>query len=91
MASANPDGLEWSLERVGAAPVSHAWQSIVDRIAPFADYQIPALFSSASDTQQASTSASGLIGSLLVLAVASGLGVLVRRRSKRSQQIEMIP
>jgi cobalt/nickel transport system permease protein len=81
-ASTSPDGLEWSLERVKAAPVGHAWQTFMDRVALFADYSFPSWVPLANHAPMASTSASGLIGSVLVLALAVGLGVLVRRSSK---------
>ena len=57
-ASKDPDGLEWSMDRVGAAPVHHAWQTFTTHLAPFADYQIPSLVAKFGEGSKASTSVS---------------------------------
>ncbi len=82
-ASSNPDGLEWAVERVaGTAPLSEntpvhdAAGAVVDHTALLPDYA----FSDGSGT-----AAAGLIGSGITLAIAGGLGAILRFvRKKRS-------
>jgi len=100
-ASAHPDGLEWSIERVtgkGELPeqehgVPAALKSLQEKTAFLPDYGFkpPATEPKAKEEApawpavDAGTSVSGLIGGVLVLAMALGIGWAIRAfRGKRS-------
>jgi len=89
-ASSYPDGLEWSLEkteeRAGLkgeqepeGPVYEAASSVVKATAFMPDYAFPG---GEEEGSPLGTSAAGIIGSLITVAVACGLGVLIRLRRR---------
>lgn len=71
-ASSDPDGLEHVAERVGfdSAAEEHA-----NADGPLADYQVRGV-----EDERVSGGLAGVIGALVVLAVAGGLALLLRRR-----------
>ncbi len=88
LASSSPDGLEWSIERVtgsgefaGATGSAHraasAWQ---ERFAFMPDYEF------ADPEKGGDTTVAGLVGGLVTLLVAAGIGLLLRNRSRRNGQ-----
>ena len=99
-ASANPDGLEWSVARVAgtaqiegaSGPVQDALAALQKRTAVLPDYgfkpedaEKPGGESSGPQGSAAAggTSAAGLVGAVAVLALVTGIGVLVSRRASR--------
>lgn len=76
LASSAPDGLEWAAERLGF--IERTDEPLLR--SPLPDYTTPGV-----DRDAASTAVSGVIGTLVVAAVLVGLGLVVRRRSVRSQ------
>lgn len=83
-ASANPDGLEWSIAGVtgsgeleAAGPVYEAAASLQERIAFLPDYAF------AGSDAAAGTSVSGLVGAAITLGLIVGVGWLLVRRSSR--------
>lgn len=93
-ASSNPDGLEWSMEKVagtaefeGNTRIHQFWADLQERLAILPDY---ALKSNEADSgifsqDQAGTSLSGLVGGLLSLTLIAGIGALIKwfRKLKR--------
>ncbi len=95
-ASANPDGLEWSIARVtGAEEIEGASAGLHDSLASvqektsfLPDYAFPAAEGAAEEDAawpavDAGTSTSGVVGAGLTLGLAAVIGVLLRRRSVR--------
>jgi len=101
-ASSNPDGLEWSIQKVagstaieGAATGLHdSLAEVQERVAlmPGYGFRDDAGKAAESDVGEpgfdvsridSGTSVSGAVGAVLVLAVAAGVGVALRRRSAR--------
>jgi cobalt/nickel transport system permease protein len=87
-ASADPDGLEWSIARVTGAELPNAGSDAHDaaaaaqeKTAVLPDYGLKGAASDDTEGAAAGTSLSGVIGALLVLAVAGALGFALRRRS----------
>lgn len=84
-ASAHPDGLEWSIERVTGsteldAGSAHLWaSSLQEKLALLPDYAFP------SGESEAGTSVSGIVGGLLVLVVCVVICLLIRHM-KRSHR-----
>ncbi|GHU68037.1 cobalamin biosynthesis protein CbiM [Clostridia bacterium] len=86
-ASANPDGLEWSMERVagtteletGESTVFSIVSGVQDRTAILPDYD----FAKGDGT---GTSAAGLIGAILVFAIAGAAGLVIRVYKKRRRK-----
>jgi cobalt/nickel transport system permease protein len=83
-ASANPDGLEWAIERVtGAAEleagggVFDAFASVQESFAFLPDYSFP------SSETAAGTSVSGIVGGVLTCALAGLAGLLISLFKKR--------
>jgi cobalt/nickel transport system permease protein len=94
-ASAYPDGLEWSLERAagkaaGAAEfeaqgaVHGAAGSAVAATAFMPDYGFPG----GGEGSALGTSAAGLIGSLITVVLAGGIGLLVHALRKRPREAD---
>jgi cobalt/nickel transport system permease protein len=84
-ASANPDGLEWSMEGVAgtaeleqAGPVYDTAAAVVERTAFMPDYG----FTGENLPEAAGTAAAGIVGSLITLLLAGliGLGIRAARR-----------
>ncbi len=71
-ASSHPDGLEYVAEKVG---FDHAAEDSAAAGSPLADYQVKGV-----DNEALSGGLAGVVGSLVVLVVAGGLDVGVRRR-----------
>ncbi len=100
-ASSNSDGLEWSIARVAGTselettdPLAATLARIQERTAFLPDYGFrepaPAGSQEAADPTQSSpvqpgTSSAGLVGGALVLAIAGGIGWVLKRRSHRAQ------
>jgi len=100
-ASSNSDGLEWSIAKVAGSselettdPLAVALARIQDRTAFLPDYAFKepesvgpdeAAGPAQSSPVQPDTSSSGLIGGAIVLAVAGGIGWVLKRRSNRTQ------
>jgi cobalt/nickel transport system permease protein len=99
-ASSDPDGLEWSIQRAAGSselastgPVHAGMARLQARTALLPDYGFPAgADTAAAEPAQdwphisAGVSASGIVGSLLVLAVAASLGYLSGwRRTPRAE------
>lgn len=88
-ASAQPDGLEWSVERIageaGLPPVVvssvHATlAALQERLALLPDYSLPRSSSSPAMVEASSTSLAGLIGGAVTLVFVAGFGWALRRR-----------
>lgn len=84
LASANPDGLEWSMERVtGTAeleaegPVFDMAADIQNQTAFLPDYNFP------SAEEPSGTAVAGIVGSVMTFALAGGAGFLISRIKKR--------
>lgn len=98
-ASANPDGLEWSIAGVtgseefagSSEPLKDASAAVQEKTALLPDYDFrtpegaePAE-SAAWGTPSAGTSVSGLVGAAITLMLAAGVGLLLRRRHSDSE------
>jgi cobalt/nickel transport protein len=70
-ASSSPDGLEWSAEEAG---FGHTAEDGVTADSPLADYQVN------GEESRLSGGAAGVIGVVVVLALAGGLTMTLRRR-----------
>ncbi|NDV11793.1 energy-coupling factor ABC transporter permease [Crenobacter caeni] len=91
LASAHPDGLEWSIERLGAthlleeAPVDalHRQSAQVQQItAILPDYELPAALPKAGIVAPG-VSIAGIVGSLATLALVALVALILRRPSRR--------
>jgi hypothetical protein len=71
-ASSHPDGLEYVAEQVG---FGDAAQGSATADSPLADYQVKGV-----ENEAASGALAGVVGALVVLALATGLAYAVRRR-----------
>lgn len=88
-ASANPDGLEWAVQRITGqvelrepeTPVHAHLAGVQKSTAILPDYT----FKHAEGESRLGTSASGVLGGLVTLALAAGLGFVLRRRKRASQ------
>ncbi len=100
-ASSNSDGLEWSIAKVAGSselettdPLRAALARIQERTAFLPDYAFrepespgpnEASGPAQSSPVQPGTSSAGLIGGVIVLAIAGGIGWVLKRRSDRAQ------
>jgi cobalt/nickel transport system permease protein len=98
-ASPNPDGLEWSIERITGKPEVNADTSSVhqtlaqvqQQIAPMPDYKFAAATGESAaqpawPAVDAGTSVAGVLGGLGTLILVTGIGYLVRpRRAGKSE------
>ena len=75
-ASSNPDGLEWSLEKVNATISSDRLSDFIANLAILPDYGIRDSDSSLG------TTVSGVVGSISTIVVVLVLGLLVKKRRK---------
>ncbi len=94
-ASVNPDGLEWSIQRIYGEPeiqskenpVTEKLQAIQEKTAILPDYSLPSEGSEETDSGEAwpnpdpGTSISGLVGGFMVLLVVVIFGLGLRRLS----------
>ena len=86
-ASSSPDGLEWSIERAAGsseldtpATLLHSFSSsIQEKFAPLPDYS----FKSETAFENLGTTVSGIIGSIITMMLALGLGMFFRKRNGR--------
>ena len=87
-ASANPDGLEWSME--GAAGTAELEREggvydtvsgIVDTLAFMPDYA----FANDEDGSAMGTATAGIVGSVITIALAGGIGLLIKAARKKTQ------
>lgn len=100
-ASASPDGLEWSIEKVagteeigGATGTAHEQsQDLQERLSFLPDYSFKTASGGADEPGPAwpavdlGTTTSGLVGGVLTIAVAAAIGWVLKRRSgSRSAQ-----
>jgi len=84
VASENPDGLEWSMEKVagsaelapGKSALHRLSASVQEALSFMPDYQLK------DSPEQGASSLPGIVGSLIVLAAAFGLGLAIRRRGR---------
>jgi cobalt/nickel transport system permease protein len=98
-ASANPDGLEWSIAGVtgseefagSSEPLKDASAAVQEKTAVLPEYDFrtsedaePAE-GAAWGTPSAGTSVSGLVGAAITLVLAAGVGLLLRRRRRHSE------
>ena len=88
-ASGNPDGLEWTLNHSAVQKEvvvsSRLYQSLVDiqsKLAILPNYNFKAgIYSS----EQAGTSISGMIGAIITLLLAAGMGLIIKTFTKKSR------
>ena len=73
-ASPSPDGLEKVAETKGFADKGGSWKH-----APFSDYAIPWI-----KNEKVSTAVSGLIGTLAIFLIVTGIGRLIRKPPTKS-------
>jgi cobalt/nickel transport system permease protein len=90
-ASANPDGLEWSINKVTGSPelerespAIKAAGSIVEKTALLPDYAFPE--GDAPANEAAGTAFSGIVGSIITMLLAGALGFLIYAVRKRSRE-----
>ncbi len=92
MASENPDGLEWAIQKVTAeqeleAPAGGTHETLArvqEKTALLPDYSLRQNEEPASRfAPQAGTSLAGVVGGLLTMGVALVVGILLKRRSGR--------
>jgi cobalt/nickel transport system permease protein len=94
-ASKDPDGLEWAIARITghtelttpAQGIHAAAAGLQQRTAWFPDYSFgtPAAATAGSATAGAGTGLAGVIGALLTLLLALGLGLLLKRSRRRAR------
>lgn len=86
-ASANPDGLEWALynsagtEQENISIVHQKAAQLQEKVSLLPDYGFKEVTAA---SEQTATSFSGIIGSLIVLAIAAGIGKLIKVISKKA-------
>lgn len=87
LASGNPDGLEWSIERTAGetelAAEGHAYDvaaGLQEYSSVLPDYGLPGV-----QNEKLGTSAAGIIGSVITVAVLFGLGLVLRRRRAHAE------
>lgn len=85
-ASANPDGLEWSMERVAGTSELTASGGLFDAAAGIQD--TTAILPDYADKNGKGTAAAGLLGSALTFALAGGAGIAISK-SKKKKKTEM--
>jgi cobalt/nickel transport system permease protein len=88
-ASANPDGLEWAMERVAGTAELETAGGVFDRVASLQDaFAFLPDYSFPSSEAAAGTSVSGIVGGALTFALAGLAGLLIslfkRRRGKEA-------
>jgi cobalt/nickel transport system permease protein len=90
-ASAYPDGLEWSMEKTAGTadleregPVYGAASEIVEKTAFMPDYG----FKNDGEGSPAGTRTAGIVGSLITVALAAALGLLISALRKRPRRAE---
>lgn len=94
-ASSDPDGLEWSIERVTGTPevsgdttaLHQALARLQQQVAPMPDYALPAQATAEPEPAawpavDAGTSLAGILGGLATLLLVSGFAWLLRPRRK---------
>ena len=79
-ASASPDGLEWAAERTGFLDTA---EDSAAAASPLADYGVAGIGS-----ERLSGGLAGVVGVLVTLALAGGLALLLRRRSRDTATAE---
>ncbi|GHV40140.1 cobalamin biosynthesis protein CbiM [Spirochaetia bacterium] len=89
-ASAYPDGLEWSMEGVAGTaeleregPVYETAGSVVETTAFMPDYG----FAGDEEGSRLGTAAAGIVGSLITVILAGGIGLVIRLAGKRNAPI----
>ena len=85
-ASGDPDGLEWSIERVageagvsGAGTVAASVTALQERLAFMPEYEF-------RDSETAGTGAAGLLGGAVTLLLAGLAGYVIHLRAKRTEK-----
>jgi cobalt/nickel transport system permease protein len=84
-ASANPDGLEWSIGKVAGAElkgdteIHNALEKAQEKTAVLPDYG----FKSGNNSEAAGTAVSGIVGSGITLGVIVLIGILINYFKKR--------
>jgi cobalt/nickel transport system permease protein len=89
-ASAYPDGLEWSMEGVAGTAelereggVYNAAGAAVEKTAFMPDYAFPPEGEPSAAAGAAGTAAAGLVGSLITVLIAGGLGLVIAKTRKK--------
>lgn len=89
LASENPDGLEWSMEKIAGTseleaegPMFEKAAAVQDMISVMPDYNLGA------EETTIGKSASGVIGSIMVFVVAAGIALLFRMKSKKKTEVQ---
>lgn len=89
LASADPDGLEWSVSRTAGAPLGQARGGVgallaraQARLAPFPDYRVPG---GAGEAAPAGASLAGIAGAAITLAAAAGAFAALRALRRRAR------
>jgi len=94
LASSNPDGLEWAIQRVSGQEELEAPQqglhgtldTFQEKVAILPGYDVPRDGGEESLGSEAGTTVAGLIGGVLTLAFAAMIGLLLKWRSRGVQQ-----
>ncbi len=88
-ASASPDGLEWSIFNTAGtevvantSKVVQLFESVQEAFSPLPDYSME------GQSEQIGTSVSGIVGSLLTMLMAVGIGMIIRFKRKVANSIE---
>jgi cobalt/nickel transport system permease protein len=88
-ASGNPDGLEWSLlnstgqEKFVESSRLHQWLSeLQNKLAVLPDYSFKA---GVGAPEQVGTSISGVVGAIITLLLAAGVGIVIKTFTKKSR------
>jgi cobalt/nickel transport system permease protein len=89
-ASAWPDGLEWSMERVAGTAelereggVYEAAGAAVEKTAFMPDYAFPGEEGRSAAAEAAGTATAGLAGSLITVLIAGGVGLVIAKTRKK--------
>ncbi len=89
-ASANPDGLEWSIEKVtgeelkGESRVHQALENVQEKIAVLPDYSFRS--SSATEGGAAGTVVSGIVGSAVTIGIIVAIGFVIKLLKRKSHR-----
>jgi cobalt/nickel transport system permease protein len=91
-ASEHPDGLEWAITGVtGSGELPEAEHGVhgflaalQEKLAFLPDYSLPAKGGNGEGGGKLGTSVSGVVGGLITLALCAVVGVLLKRRGRKS-------
>ncbi|MDO4507208.1 MAG: energy-coupling factor ABC transporter permease [Spirochaetales bacterium] len=87
LASENPDGLEWSMEKIAGTSELESEGLLFEKAAGIQDMtSVMPDYNIGEEETAAGKSASGLLGSLMVFAFTAGVAVLVRNKNKNKSE-----